>query len=87
MREKLQNEAKSVKHALTHFPKNRYCEVCRRSKKSKMLAKFHRKKGLEVDRDIVPPLHFGHRLRVDHIVLGRDLAKGAEAAGMSCLQG
>ena len=51
-----------------------------------MLAKFHRKKGLEVDRDIVPPLHFGHRLRVDHIVLGRDLAKGAEAAGMSCLQ-
>ena len=81
LREKLQNEAKSVKHALTHFPKNRYCEVCRRSK---MLAKFHRNKGLEIDPDIIPPLHFGHRLRVDHIVLGRDLAKGAEGE-QACL--
>ena len=64
-REKLQKEAKSSKHALTHFPKNRYCEVCRRSK---MLTKFHCKKGLEVDPDEIPPLHFGHKLRVDHIV-------------------
>lgn len=81
LREKLQKEAKSSKHALTHFPKNRYCEVCRRSK---MLAKFHRKRGLEVDPDEIPPLHFGHKLRVDHIVLGRDLAKGSEGE-QACL--
>ena len=81
LREKLQKEAKSSKHALTHFPKNRYCEVCRRSK---MLAKFHRKKDLEVDPDEIPPLHFGHKLRVDHIVLGRDLAKGSEGE-QACL--
>ena len=81
LRERLQQEAKSAKHALTHFPKNRYCEICRRSK---MLAKFHRKRGLEVDPEEVPPLHYGHKIRVDHIVLGRDLAKGSEGE-QACL--
>ena len=81
LREKLQIEAKSAKHALTHFPKNRYCEICRRSK---MTAKLHRKRGLEVDPEENPPLHYGHRIRVDHIVLGRDLAKGSEGE-QACL--
>ena len=81
LRERLQKEAQSSNHALTHFPKNRYCEVCRRSK---MLAKFHRRKGLEVDPDEIPPLHYGHRLRADHVILGRDLAKGCEGE-QACL--
>ena len=81
LREKLQKEARSMKHQLTHFPKNRYCEVCRRAK---MLAKTHRKRGLEIDPDEIPPLHFGHKLRVDHIIIGRELTKGSEGE-QACL--
>ena len=42
LREKLQQEANSEKHQLTHFPKNRYCEICRRAK---MTAKGSPQKG------------------------------------------
>ena len=33
LKEKLQQIAKSPEHLRTHFPKNRYCEICQRSKK------------------------------------------------------
>ena len=49
-----------------------------------MLAKTHRKRGLEIDPDETPPLHLGHRLRVDHIILGRELTKGSEGE-QACL--
>ena len=77
LREKLQQEANSEKHQLTHFPKNRYCEICRRAK---MTAKVHRKRGLEIDPEETPPLHFGHKLRADHMITG--LSKGSD--GESC---
>ena len=84
LRQKLELQASSLKHQLTHFPKNRYCEVCRRSK---MQAKTHRKKGLEVDPEEMPPLHYGHRIRADHIIIGKDLSKGSEGeeACLVCL--
>ena len=81
LREKLQEEARSPKHALTYFPKNRYCEICQRAK---MTSRYHRKKGLEVDPEEIPPLHFGHLIRADHIVLGSDLTKGSEGE-QACL--
>ena len=43
-----------------------------------MQAKTHRKKGLEVDPEEMPPLHYGHRVRADHIIIGKDLSKGSE---------
>lgn len=43
--------------------KNRYCEICRRSK---MTMRYHRRRSDE-EKDETPPLHFGHRLRADHI--------------------
>ena len=73
LRVKLQGEAKSLGHQLTHFPKNRYCEICRRAK---MTQRVHRKRGMLIDPEEAPPLHFGHKLRVDHIVIGSDLTKG-----------
>ena len=75
VRDKLQAESKTLKHALTHSPKNRYCEVCRRAK---MAARYHRKRDLEVDPEEAPPFHYGHQLRADHIILGEDLTKGSE---------
>ena len=75
VRDKLQAESKTLKHALTHFPKNRYCEVCGRAK---MTARYHRKRDLEVDPEEARTLHYGHQLRADHIILGEDLTKGSE---------
>ena len=73
LRERLIEEAKSIKHQLSHFPKNRYCLICQRAK---MTGRIHRSRGLP-DEDEVPPLHYGHMMRADHIILGSDLTKGA----------
>ena len=81
LRVKLQEEAKSLGHQLTHFPKNRYCQICRRAK---MTQRVHRKRGMLVDPEETPPLHFGHKLRVDHIITGSDLTKGSEGE-QACL--
>ena len=76
LRDTLMKEAHSLEHSLTHFPKNRYCEVCRRAK---MTQRVHcGKKGADKEGEETPPLHFGHRLRADHIILGSDLTKGSE---------
>ena len=45
-----------------------------------MTAKVHRKRGLEIDPEETPPLHFGHKLRADHMITG--LSKGSD--GESC---
>lgn len=80
LREKLQQEAKTPEHLLTHFPKNRYCGIfCR----SKMTMRYHRRKADE-DKEETPPLHYGHRLRADHILFGCDSKKGSEGES-SCL--
>ena len=49
-----------------------------------MQAKTNRKKGLEVDPEEMPPLHYGHRIRADHIIIGKDLSKGSEGE-QACL--
>ena len=64
LRNKLIKEAHSLEHFLTHVPKNRCCEVCRRAK---MTQRVHcGKKGAYQKSEETPPLHFGHRLRADH---------------------
>ena len=65
---------------LTHFPKSKACEICRRAK---MTSRYHRRKH-DIDPEETPPLHFGHQLRVDHIILGSDLTKGSEGE-QSCV--
>ena len=72
--------AKTFNHQLTHFPKSKHCEICMRAK---MTARHHRKRP-EPDPDEKPPLHFGHRLRVDHIIIGSEVSKGSEGE-QACL--
>ena len=44
-----------------------------------MTQRVHRgKKGADKEGEETPPIHFGHRLRADHIILGSDLTKGSE---------
>ena len=59
LRERLMAQARSWEHQLTFFPKNRYCEVCKRSK---MTAKVHKSHVDGPDPEETPPLHFGHKL-------------------------
>ena len=57
---------------LTHFPKSKTCEICKRAK---MTSRYHRRKH-DIDPEETPPLHFGHQLTVDHIILEVILLKG-----------
>ena len=81
LREKLQAIAKSPEHQITHFPKNRYCDICRRAK---MTSRSHRYHHGEADPEETPPLHFGHKLRADHIIINDELSKGSEGE-QACL--
>ena len=46
--------------------------------RAKMTARYHRKRGFEVDPEEAPPFHYCHQLRSDDIILGEDLTKGSE---------
>ena len=65
----------SCMKGLYHFPKNRYCDICRRAE---MTGRLHRSRDKERDAEEALPLHFGHKLRADNIILGQDLTKGSE---------
>ncbi len=41
-----------------------------------MTQRVHRRRDASIDPDETPPLHFGQKLRVDHIIVGCDLTKG-----------
>ena len=58
-------ELDSPHNLLTHIPKSKSCEICMRAK---MTARYHRRKH-EVDPEELPPLFFGHKLPVDHLIL------------------
>ena len=49
-----------------------------------MTQRVHRKRGMLIDPEETPPLHFGHKLRVDYIIIGSDLTKGSEGE-QACL--
>ena len=48
-----------------------------------MISHYHCRRG-DPDDDETPPLHFGHQIRVDHIIIGSDLSKGSEGE-QACL--
>ena len=48
-----------------------------------MTSRYHRKRG-DPDPEKTPPLHFGHMLRVNHVVMGNDLSKVSEGE-QACL--
>jgi len=45
--------------------------------------RYHRRKAVE-EKEETPALHYGHRLRADHILFGSDSTKGSEGEP-SCL--
>ena len=78
--ERSEEVAKTLNHSLTHYPRGKHCEICMRAK---MTSRYHRKRG-DPDPYETPPLHFGHMLRVDHLIIGSDLSKGSEGE-QACL--
>ena len=63
VKERLMEEASSVEHQITHFPKNPYCMSCQ-------LGKIHQVKGkLKGSSHFGPrPEQFGDQVTADHIV-------------------
>ena len=51
-----------------------------------MTQRVHRRMGALIDPEETPLLHFGHKLRVDHVIIGSDLTKGSggEQACLIC---
>lgn len=41
-----------------------------------MTSRYHRRRGIP-EPDEIPPLHFGHQMRVDHIIIGNEFSKGS----------
>ena len=63
--ERLQKEATSVEHLLTHLPKNPFCDTCQR-------AKLFRQQARRQDPDDrMQPENFGDLVHADHVIIGR----------------
>eukprot|EP00439_Symbiodinium_sp_Y106_P022683 s2641_g2.t2 len=54
------------------------------SSRAKLTAKVHRSRKADEDPEETPPLHYGHWLKADHIILGHDNTKGSEGE-QACL--
>ena len=61
-------EAKSLKHLLTHFPKNPYCTACQRAKIRRKRAESHVFEKR--------PTSFGEIVTADHIIANSEEAEG-----------
>jgi hypothetical protein len=61
----LKEEALSLRHLMTHMPKNPYCEACQRAKaQNKPARASHRAERPNA------PKNFGEQVSADHIILG-----------------
>ena len=72
MRRDLKNEAFSLKHLLTHRPKNPWCPACTRAKMSRRPSR--RQHGTHGSR--APPLKFGDLVNADHVIAHSEDAMG-----------
>ena len=68
----LKAEARSLKHLLTHHPKNPHCEVCRVAKLTRRPARRNR------DKPSIAPKKFGEVGNADYVV-----AQSKEAMGLT----
>mgnify|MGYP002811301769 CR=1 FL=1 len=68
------SEATSLRHLMTHHPKNQYCPICIRAKvqrsphKRKIYRKFWKGKPM--------PLKFGDQITADHLIANSDRSMG-----------
>ena len=65
----LKAQAQSLNHLLRHYPTNRYCETCRRTKQMKVPAKKRR----YLKRN---PRKFGDEGTCDHFIANNEISKG-----------
>ena len=65
----LKEQAKSLNHLLRHYPTNRYCETCRRTKQTKVPAKKRRYLKRV-------PKCFGDEGTCDHFIANNEISKG-----------
>ena len=77
--QRLQKEANSIEHQMSHIPKNPTCPICQRSRRYKKRVNKLRTDPLE-DRGSLDPVHkFNERIAADFIIV-RKLKSGRENA-------
>ena len=67
-RRNLKNEAMSLTHLLTHFPKNKYCSACQRARL--------RRRPIGTGAAHVKAVGFGDIITTDHIIASREESEG-----------
>ena len=67
--DRLTKEAKSLRHLMTHLPKNEMCKVCQRAKIAQKQARKKERKKKKKQGDDPEPLKFGDLITADGIVL------------------
>ena len=69
--EDLMREAMSIRHRISHMPKNPYCEVCRRARMYKAKTVKVRHNPLEARGNLEPVTKFGQRIASDFVVVNK----------------
>ena len=69
-RRDLAAEAKTLKHLMTHMPKNPHCLSCQRAK----LQKAPNRRTHPQEEDL--PKSFGEQVTADHIIMGSERSEG-----------
>ena len=66
-------EARSLRHLMTHLPKNRFCPHCQRAK---ITSRPARSRHAAADDD--PPKQFGDRVLVDTMIAKSEESRGID---------
>jgi ethanolamine utilization cobalamin adenosyltransferase len=75
-RHRLEEEAKSLKHMMSHYPQNPFCRVCNESKAKER----YRHQHTEEEREAKMPEGFGTLVTADHMVLRGEKDVGADGS-------
>ena len=71
--ERIQAEALSSKHLISHFPKNPLCEVCQRARMYSMRIRKKQRSAPE-EADLSDVTRFGQRFAADHVIVAKSSA-------------
>ena len=81
---RLQMEAQSLEHRMSHIPKNRYCPICQRAKMYKKKTQRVRHDSLMERGGLGEVSSFGERLAVDFVVVSKSGSGDKEAYALVC---
>ena len=71
-------DALSIAHRMTHFPKNALCDICNRARLYSKRVRSHRIPDSE--EDVPDPEKFGDQIACDHVIVFKSATKDEDYA-------